>query len=66
MVMSGFAGIQYTTAQGDPHGLSRARMSVIGAEAGLPVWSGTGLPVSSEATGYNVSIEPARCWLMSK
>ena len=31
LVMFGFAGIQYMTAQGDPQGMSRAKMSVIGA-----------------------------------
>ena len=37
LVMFGFAGIQYMTAQGDPQGMSRAKMSVIGAVVGLAI-----------------------------
>ena len=37
LVMFGFAGIQYMTAQGDPQGMSKAKMSVIGAVVGLAI-----------------------------
>ena len=37
LIMFGFAGIQYMTAQGDPQGMGRAKMSVIGAVVGLAI-----------------------------
>ena len=56
LVMFGFAGIQYMTAQGDPQGMSRAKMSVIGAVVGLAI---AGLAFVMPAIVSRIIIEPA-------
>ena len=56
LVMFGFAGIQYMTAQGDPQGMSRAKMSVIGAVVGLAI---AGLAFVMPGIISRLIIEPA-------
>ena len=56
LVMFGFAGIQYMTAQGDPQGMSRAKMSVIGAVVGLAI---AGLAFVMPTIISRLIIEPA-------
>ena len=56
LVMFGFAGIQYMTAQGDPQGMSRAKMSVIGAVVGLAI---AGLAFVMPGVISRLIIEPA-------
>ena len=56
LVMFGFAGIQYMTAQGDPQGMSRAKMSVIGAVVGLAI---AGLAFVMPGVISRLVIEPA-------
>ena len=56
LVMFGFAGIQYMTAQGDPQGMSRAKMSVIGAVVGLAI---AGLAFVMPGIISRIIIEPA-------
>ena len=56
LVMFGFAGIQYMTAQGDPRGMSRAKMSVIGAVVGLAI---AGLAFVMPGIISRLIIEPA-------
>ena len=54
--MFGFAGIQYMTAQGDPQGMSRAKMSVIGAVVGLAI---AGLAFVMPGIISRLIVEPA-------
>ena len=56
LVMFGFAGTQYMTAQGDPQGMSRAKMSVIGAVVGLAI---AGLAFVMPGIISRLIIEPA-------
>ena len=56
LIMFGFAGIQYMTAQGDPQGMSRAKMSVIGAVVGLAI---AGLAFVMPGVISRLIIEPA-------
>ena len=56
LVMFGFAGIQYMTAQGDPQGMSRAKMSVIGAVVGMAI---AGLAFVMPTIISRLIIEPA-------
>ena len=56
VVLFGFAGISYMTAQGDPQGMSRAKMSVIGAVAGLAI---AGLAFVIPGIISRIIIEPA-------
>ena len=56
LVMFGFAGIQYMTAQGDPQGMSRAKMSVIGAVVGLAI---AGLAFVMPGIISRLIVEPA-------
>ena len=56
LVMFGFAGIQYMTAQGDPQGMSRAKLSVIGAVVGLAI---AGLAFVMPGIISRLIIEPA-------
>ena len=56
LVMFGFAGIQYMTAQGDPQGMSKAKMSVIGAVVGLAI---AGLAFVMPGIISRLIIEPA-------
>ena len=56
LVMFGFAGIQYMTAQGDPQGMSRAKMSVIGAVVGLAI---AGLAFVMPGVISRIIVEPA-------
>ena len=54
--MFGFAGIQYMTAQGDPQGMSKAKMSVIGAVVGLAI---AGLAFVMPGIISRLIVEPA-------
>ena len=56
LVMFGFAGIQYMTAQGDPQGMSKAKMSVIGAVVGLAI---AGLAFVMPGIISRLIVEPA-------
>ena len=56
LIMSGFPGIQYMTAKGDPQGMSRAKMSVIGAVVGLAI---AGLAFVMPGIISRLIIEPA-------
>ena len=56
LVMFGFAGIQYMTAQGDPQGMSKAKMSVIGAVVGLAI---AGLASEMPGIISRLIVEPA-------
>ena len=56
LIMFGFAGIQYMTAQGDPQAMGRAKMSVIGAVVGLAI---AGLAFVMPGVISRLIIEPA-------
>ena len=56
LVMFRFAGIQYMTAQGDPQGMSKAKMSVIGAVVGLAI---AGLAFVMPGIISRLIVEPA-------
>ena len=63
LVMFGFAGIQYMTAQGDPQGMSKAKMSVIGAVVGLAI-AGPGVrPCPGSSAVSSLSRRAVRTWL---